>query len=117
MSICHTFYLMASSTATETSDNESDNSREEFLLPLNNISHQTVTSLFASGHPSIKSPGDAVKFLFPKHHHLHLRHKIKQKLFHPEVTQEELNIADKFGTFSQRPSDLFLKVNRTHIQI
>jgi hypothetical protein len=108
---------MASSTATETSDNESDNSREEFLLPLKNISHQTVTSLFASGHPSIKSPGDAVKFLFPKHHHLHLRHKIKQKLFHPEVTQEELNIADKFGTFSQRPSDLFLKVNRTHIQI
>jgi hypothetical protein len=107
---------MTSSTATETSDNESDNSREEFQLPLENISQQTVTSLFASGHPSIKSPGDAVKFLFSKHHH-RLWYKIKHKIFHYEVTQDELDVAAKFGRFTQRPSDLFLKVNRTHIQI
>ncbi len=117
MSICHTFYLMASSIATETSDDELDDEREEFQLPLNNIPQQTVTSVFASGHPSIKSPEDAVKFLFPKHRH-HLRYKIKHKtLHHHEVTQEELDVAAKFGRFSQRPSDLFLKVNQIHIQI
>jgi len=107
---------MASSTAIETSDNELNDEQEEFRLPLDNIPQQTVTSLLASGHPSIKSPEDAVKFLFPKHHH-HFRYKIKHKILHHEVTREELDVATKFGRFSQRPSDLFLKVNRTHLQI
>jgi hypothetical protein len=105
---------MASSKAIETNDNELDDERVEFQMSLDNIPQQTVTSLFASGHPLIKSPEDAVKLLFSKHHH-HLPHKIKHKIFHHEVTQEELDVAAKFGRFSQRPSDLFLKVNRTHI--
>lgn len=116
MNTCHTFYLMASSTAVETSNNELDDERVEFRLSLDNIPQQTVTSLFASGHPSIESPEDAVKFLFSKHRH-YLRHTIKHKIFHHEVTQKELDVAAKFGRFSQRPSDLFLKVNRNHIQI
>jgi hypothetical protein len=107
---------MASSSAIETSENKRDDEREQFQLSPDNIPQETVTSLLASGHPSIKSPKDAVKFLFPRQHH-HLWHKIKHKILHHEVTQEELDVAAKFGRFSQRPSDLFLKVNRTYIQM
>jgi hypothetical protein len=107
---------MASSAATETSENKLDDERKEFRLSPDDISKQTVTALLASRHPSLKSPGDAVKLLFPKQHH-YLRHKVKHKILHHEVTQEELDVAAKFGRFSQRPSDLFLKVNRIHIRI
>jgi hypothetical protein len=116
MSIRQTLYLMASSTTIKTSDNKLDDEREKFQLSPYRIPEKTVTSLFGSGDPSIKSPEDAVKFLFPKHHH-HLRYKIKHKIFDDEMTQEELDVAAKFGRFSERPSDLFLKVNRTHIQM
>jgi hypothetical protein len=116
MNICYLFYLMASSNAIETSDNEFDDERDDFLLFGDNIPRQTVTSVLASGYPLIRSPKDAAKFLFSKPHY-HLRHKIKHKILHHEVTQEELDIAAKFGRFSERPSDLFLKVNLTNIQI
>ncbi|CAF4643135.1 unnamed protein product [Rotaria socialis] len=99
---------MASSTAIETSNNELDEG-EKYRLPRDNILQQTVTSVFASGYPSIKSPEEAVKFLFSKHHH-HLWHKIKHKIVHHEVTQEEIDVAARFGRFFQRPSDLFLKL-------
>jgi hypothetical protein len=114
MSICHALYSMASLTTIEMSNNELDTEPEELQLFSNNIHQQTVTSLFASGHPSINSPEDAVKFLFPQHRP-HLRYKLKRKIRHYEVTPEELDVAAKFGRFSERPSDLFLKVNRTHI--
>jgi len=70
---------------------------------------ESVTSLYASEHPEIKSPDDAVKCLFKKPNHFQ-RHKIKDNLFDQEITQEDLEIAVKYGRFSQRPSDLFLKV-------
>jgi hypothetical protein len=107
---------MASSIVIKTSENELKDEQEEFRLPPDNIPEQTVTYLLRSGHPSIKSPEDAVKFLFSKHYH-HFRYKIKHKIVHHEVTREELDVAAKFGRFSQRPSDLFLKVNQTHLQI
>ncbi len=107
---------MTSSTTIDIRDNELVNEREDFQLFPYNINQQTVTSLFACGHPSIRSPEDAVRLLFSKHCH-NLRRKIKHKIVHTEVTQEELDTAAKFGRFSQRPSDLFLKVNQIHIQI
>ncbi|CAF4947150.1 unnamed protein product [Rotaria sp. Silwood1] len=100
---------MASSIVMETSDNEFNSQQEEFQLLQNAIPQQTVTSLFACGHPLIRSPKDAIKFLFLKHYY-HLRHDIERKILHHDVSQQELDAAAKFGRFSQRPSDLFLKL-------
>ncbi len=73
---------------------------------------QTVTSLYASGHPSIHCPEDAIKSHFSNGYYHRLQFKIKSKLHRHEITQKELDIAAEFGRFPHRPSDLFLKVNR-----
>ena len=99
----------------KTCDNELDDELKEFQLFPDSIPQETVTSLLASGHPSIESPADAVKFLFHRYQHP-LWYIIKQKILHYDLTQEELDVTTTFGRFSQRPSDLFLKVNRIHIQ-
>jgi hypothetical protein len=76
----------------------------EYLRSIPNNTNETVTSLYASGHPNIKCPNDAAKVLFEKP-----AHRFRSKDKH-EVTQEEMDAAAKYGRFPQRPSDLFLKV-------
>ncbi len=85
------------------------NGNPEYLLSTHDGTNETVTSLYASGHPAIKCPKDAAKILFEKLAH-HLRSKVKHELLEHEVTQEEMDAAAKYGRFPQRPSDLFLKV-------
>ena len=87
---------MTLSTTIGTSDNKLINAREVFQLFPFNILQQTMTCLFACGHPSIKSPEDAVRLLFPNHCH-YLRRKFKHKIVHNEVTQEGLDVAADFG--------------------
>jgi len=80
------------------------------LPPLvNDHFQQTVTSLLASESSTIKSPKDAVEFLFSKPLHF-LRARINYELFEHEITEDELNFAADFGRFPSRPSDLFLKL-------
>ncbi len=74
-----------------------------------NATNETVTSLYASGHPNITCPKDATKILFEKPAH-HLRSKVKREFLEHEVTQDEMDMAAKYGRFPQRPSNLFLKV-------
>ncbi|UJR19523.1 hypothetical protein I4U23_022653 [Adineta vaga] len=71
--------------------------------------NETVTSVYATGQSTIKCPKDAIDILFKKSNH-HLRSKVKHELLKHEVTQEEIDSAAKYGRFSQRPSDLFLKL-------
>jgi hypothetical protein len=70
---------------------------------------ETVTSLYASGHPAVQCPKDAATILFEKPAY-HLRSKIKHELLEHEVTQADMDVAAEYGRFPQRPSDLFLKV-------
>ncbi|CAF1585690.1 unnamed protein product [Adineta ricciae] len=54
-------------------------------------------------------PQQAVDILLDKPKH-NFKSKDQQKLFEHEVTNEEMNLAAKYGRFPQRPSDLFLKL-------
>lgn len=73
-------------------------------------SNETVTSLYAAKHSSIQSPKDAVEVLLKKQKR-HSELKTMIKFFDHEITQEDLDTAARYGHFSQRPGDLFLKVN------
>ncbi|CAF1330989.1 unnamed protein product [Adineta steineri] len=88
---------------------EIDEIHEQKAENIHFVSNETVTSLYASGDPSIKCPKDAVEMLFEKPAH-RLRSKIKHELFDHDVTQEEMDAAAEFGRFPHRPSDLFLKI-------
>ncbi|CAF0762736.1 unnamed protein product [Adineta steineri] len=100
---------MISSAEIKTISNEFFDQQEELSQSSNNVSQETVTSLFASGYSFIKSPEDAIKYLFSKNRY-YLRRKFNRKKIRHEVTSEELDFAAEFGQFSQRPSDLFLKL-------
>ena len=73
------------------------------------LTDETVTSVYASGHPNIKCPKDAVKLLFHKSAY-HSASKIKRELLEHEITHDDLDAVAKYGRFPYRPSDLFLKV-------
>jgi hypothetical protein len=81
----------------------------EHLHSISDSTSETVTSLYTSGHPTIKCPKDAANVLFKKLAY-RLRLKAKHEFLKHEVTQEEMDAAAKYGRFPRRPSDLFLKV-------
>ena len=71
--------------------------------------NNTVTSLYASNPLISRAPQQAADILLGKPKH-HFQSKDQRKLFEHEVTNEEMDLAAKYGRFPQRPSDLFLKV-------
>lgn len=91
------------------STNEAVQQDSEYIRWIADKTKDTVTSLYASNQSTIQSPEDAVKILLRKQGH-HLGSKEKHEILEHVVTQEEMNAVAKYGRFSQRPSDLFLKV-------
>ena len=82
---------------------------EDDLPSLDEIPKQSVTSVLADEQWNIRSPQQAAEQIFYKPLR-HLRSRINYELLERQVTDGELNLAEKFGRFSSRPSDLFLKL-------
>lgn len=79
------------------------------LPALDEIPRESVTSLLADVSLNFQSPQQVAEQLFSKPAR-HLRSRVNYELLEHEVTDAELNIAEKFGRFTSRPSDLFLKL-------
>ena len=71
--------------------------------------NNTVTSLYASNPLISRAPQQAADSPLGKPKH-YFKSKDQRELSEHEVTNEEMDLAAKYGRFPQRPSDLFLKV-------
>ena len=76
---------------------------------VNDLSQETVTSCFACGPPIVTSPQEAAELLFSKPLS-HLRSRVQYEILEHEITDDELDVAARFGRFPYRPSNLFLKL-------